>query len=67
MFINSLISIITIIKTIIIVTNVSNSILNIIIIKSLVERPKRFIKEIIKSRDAKNEKNAKGDYKKSIS
>ena len=63
MFTNLFILIITIAKKIAIRTNVSNSTSNIIIIKSFIERSKRFIKEIIKLRSAKNAKNAKNDYK----
>ena len=67
MLTNSLVLIITITKTITIITNVSNSILNIIIIKSFIERSKRFKRGIIESRNARDEKDAKNDHKKSIS
>ena len=73
MFTNPFISIVTTAKTITAVTNVPNSISDIIIIKPLVERPKRFIKKVTKSRDArdekdvKNKRDAKDDYEKSIS
>ena len=61
MLTNSFISIITITKTITIITNISNSTLNIIIIKSLIERSKRLIKEVTKLKDVKD------NHKKSIS
>ena len=67
MFINLFVSIITIAKTIAIVTNVSNSTLNIIIIRFFVERSKRFIREVIKSRDVRGARNIRNNYKKSIS
>ena len=69
MFTNSFASIITITKTItiVIITNISNSISDIIIIKSFIERPKQFIKRITELRDTRNKKDAKNDYEKSIS
>ena len=67
MFINLFILIITIAKIIAVVINVSNSILNIIVIKPFIERSRRFIKDVIKLRDIRNEKDIKDDHEKSIS
>ena len=61
MLTNLFVLIITITKIIAVITNVSNSILNIVVIKSFIERSKRFIREVIKSRDVKNEKDVKDE------